>query len=195
MSNRFAGLRALAAAGFLLFLLTLILIATGPFDPQPVGPVAAEQSPGALTAGPQSTTIRWLTTAAPPHPFTAQLTAHHASGAIDSGYGLVVGSDKAYLATAVAPTGMVSIWQTSHKGETQAILPWQPWPHVGTGDAPNEIWVDVDDTAVAVRINREQLWSGTLDVALDDSQVGWMVVSFEEASVTAVAETFRLFHP
>ena len=45
-------------------------------------------------------------------------------------------------------------------GEPHYLLPWQPWPHVRAGAAPNEIGLDVDNSGrhVTARINRELLW-------------------------------------
>jgi hypothetical protein len=123
--------------------------------------------------------------------YTLRVTAAHVDGEQDSSYGLAIGERDDPFIVAVSPLGYVTI---EHKGS--AILPWQPWPHVKTGNQPNEIWLDVRpmDTAsqVTVRLNRELLWSG--EIALSGSEPGLVVESFG-GPTTADFSRLELFAP
>ena len=103
------------------------------------------------------------------------------------GYGLIIGDEKRSLVVAVSPLGYAAIWERGARGDQTLVwLPWQTWPHVATGDASNEIWVDVepqgDQDKVSVRINRELQWTG--QAAARGDQVGLWAASFgDEAGV------------
>lgn len=161
---RLAALGLLALAG-----LVVVLIVAGVFDPQPNGQLITVTTPGRVTVpGGQSRTIpqaaAWPA-GAPPERFTARLTAAHAAGETDSGYGLALGDGRNRVMVAVSPPGYVAIWQEMG-AEPTYLLPWQTWPHVRTGAAENEIWLDVAQIAagaeVTAWVNREQLWRGAL---------------------------------
>jgi hypothetical protein len=103
-----------------------------------------------------------------PRCYSVRLTAAYAGGETDSGYGLAVGNNEAALVVAVSPLGEAAVWQTvAGEDEPRYLLPWQPWPHVQQGIAPNEIWLDVaeddDLMRVTARINRELLWEGEVE--------------------------------
>jgi hypothetical protein len=127
----------LIAAG----LLVAGLILAGVFDP-PLNGVMARERP--LT--PQSIpatghTLIWLDEPLPATNYTIRLTAAHQSGEPDIGYGLLLGDEGRGLRVLVSPLGYAQVIV----GET-AVLPWQPWPHVHTGAAANEVWVNVGPT-------------------------------------------------
>lgn len=159
------GAAAALVAGGLVF---LIAIAAGTFDPQPVGTLVDETqfSPLTLVGGEEA--LLWLDTPAGVRSARSwQLTAAHTGGERDSGYGLVVGDEERALVVAVSPLGYAAIWEQDATGATTAVwLPWQPWPHVQTGNAANEIWLDLvpngENDRLAVRVNRELLWQGSI---------------------------------
>ena len=138
------------------------LIAVGIFDPRPLGPVQWEQTLSTQTIPAEARQLVWLD-----HPlpavFSLRLTAAYQRGETDVGYGLALGDDSRYLAVAVSPLGYVSIWQTDTSAGQIAdtvLLPWQSWPHVRTGAAANELWLDAAGGQVTVHLNREWLWTG-----------------------------------
>jgi hypothetical protein len=148
----------------------IALIAGGAFDPRPLGPLTGSTTPGLLslagrgeTLSPQSAPF-----AAAPSRFSLRLSAAHAGGEADSGYGLALGDKRAALVVAVSPLGEAAVWQTiAGEDEPRYRMPWQPWPHVRPGIASNEIWLDARDedgvTRVTARINRELLWEGEVE--------------------------------
>jgi len=142
-----------------------LLIALGAFDPRPLGPLFRSTYPGSLGLAGEGEFFQWR-----PSPFAAlparrslRLTAAHVSGEMDSGYGLTLGDGA--LTVAVSPLGEAAVW-TAMEAEKRYLLPWQPWPHVQTGAAGNEIWLDIDATTDPARvtawINRERLWQGEI---------------------------------
>ncbi|MEW5986692.1 MAG: hypothetical protein AB1791_08670 [Chloroflexota bacterium] len=175
--------------------LVISLVSAGVFDPKPVGRLSYQQSLAAETVPAQATLIEWAPVAHLPDAFTARLTAAYQRGNANVGYGLVVGGEKDYLAAAVSPFGYVAVWRQGGKqagGLHYYSLPWQTWPHIRPADQTNEIQVDVQDSRVTVRVNRELLWQG--EVALSGRQVGWLGQSFDEAAVVQFQE-LRLYAP
>jgi len=156
----------LAAAALALVVVALVLLsALGAFDPRPLGPLFRSSYPGLLGLEGGGEFFQWQ-----PSPFAAlparrslRLTARHISGEMDSGYGLALGDGA--LTVAVSPLGEVAVWATTAE-EKRYLLPWQPWPHVRTGAASNEIWLDIDATTNPARViawvNRERLWQGEI---------------------------------
>ncbi|NKQ34059.1 MAG: hypothetical protein HF973_00415, partial [Chloroflexi bacterium] len=59
--------------------------------------------------------------------------------------------------------------------------PPAPFPHVRRGTDPNEIWVDVANDLMTIRINRELLWSG--DVGELNGELGVWGESFANTAV------------
>jgi hypothetical protein len=170
----------LAATLLLLLAVTAIgVISTGLLDPGPDGPPAATYrlAPAEVEAGGRSLT--W-TASAPEPGYVARLTAAHAGGEPDSAYGLALGEEKAALIAAVSPLGYAAIWQQDGAAQ-EMIFPWQPWPHVETGNATNEIQVAIAGNQATVRINRELLWEGTIPEA--GQRAGIYLESFGEAAV------------
>jgi hypothetical protein len=156
----------LRASAFILLavgLSALILIAAGAFDPRPLGPAMITAPGDLLSVEAGASTYRQLDLL-PSSPFSLRGSAALVEGETDSGYGLSVGDDGAWLTAAVSPLGYAAVWQETAGGERDYLFPWQPWPHVRQGLAENEIWLDVVQAGagarVTVRINRERLWAG-----------------------------------
>lgn len=154
---------ALLVCGVVLF----VVVVSGFRDPQPVGVLVDETPFGPLTVAPGEEALLWLGAPESRVPRSYLLTANLAAGEADSGYGLAVGDDRRAFIAAVSPLGYVSVWERDEAGDTTAVwLPWQTWPHVRPGGAPNEVWLDVvPDGAVdrlTVRVNRELLWQGSV---------------------------------
>ena len=146
------------------------LIARGAYDPRPCGDLMHRDQPGPLALARRGETFQRQKAplGGEPRCYTLRLSAAHAGGETDSGYGLALGDKRAALVVAVSPLGQAAMWQTvAGDDEPRYLLPWQPWPHVHTGTAPNEIWLDIrpgtESTGVTVRINRELLWQGVID--------------------------------
>ena len=88
----------------------------------------------------------------------------------------------------------MAIWEETGPGEITYHLPWQTWPHIRTGAAENDIWLDVvrdrGRALLTVRINRELLWQGAVDFYPD--QQGLYQVTFD-APVTTAFRTLEWF--
>ena len=111
----------------------------------------------------------------------AQEQKDNAKSGMDIGYGLVLGDDEAHVAVAVSPLGYLSVWQETGQ-ETFVIFPWQTWPHVRRDLAANEIWLDIEEPdQVTIRLNRELLWVGEIDLPV--GQIGVLTQSFGETAV------------
>jgi hypothetical protein len=160
-----------AAAVVFLAAIALVLIATGAFDPQPLGPLIQTDKPGRQStneAGERNFAVPapWFA-GATPDSFSVRLAAAYIDGELDSGYGLALGDDSGHLVVALSPLGYASIWEESSPGEITYHLPWQTWPHIRTGEADNEIWLNVERsharTLVTARINREVIWQGVVE--------------------------------
>lgn len=153
--------------------LVAVLIVAGAFDPRPLGPLLRSDTPGisslpatGATTLPQS--APWATL---PNRYSIRLRAAYVDGQVDIGYGLAQGDERGRLVVAVSPVGYVSVWE-ERGGQTITYVPWQPWPHVRTGPAENEIWLDVatsgEHSQVTARVNRELLWQGEIGQRLPD---------------------------
>ena len=140
----------LAAAVFL-----IILIATGVFDPKPVGERQTILPVASLTVNQPGQTIHWLEAPLPAGDFSVRGTAVFHSGSPDSGAGLALDE----FVVAVSPLGYVLVQQAD-----EPALAWQPWPHVQLNDPPNEIWLDRRGNQLTVRLNRELLWQGQVEL-------------------------------
>jgi hypothetical protein len=163
-------LRYSAGALAALVLLLVVLIAARVFDPQPFGPLAQTDQPGRreLSGAGEATFPQpapWPP-AAPPERFSLRLSAAHAGGETDSGYGLALVGDGARLVVAVSPLGYVTINEEA-AGQQVDHVPWQTWPHARPGSEANELWLDVirqgDGARVTAWINRERLWQGMVE--------------------------------
>lgn len=168
--------------------LLIILIAAGVFDPKPVGELQATLPTTSLSRDQSGQTILWLDVPIPAGDFSVRGTAVFQQGNPDSGIGLALGGDGGSLVVGVSPLGYVLVQQGD-----KAVLPWQPWPHVGLADAPNEIWIDVRGGEVTVRLNRELLWQGPYGVA--KRQLGLFSEVFGEETAVYTFPTLELFYP
>ena len=92
------------------------------------------------------------------------------------------------LSVRLSPLGELEI--TGEGGSAEQIdFPRQYWPHVRTGNAVNEIWINVQPQETAVRINGEAAWRGralappiTLYL-VGESYGGSAVVNFPKLSI------------
>jgi hypothetical protein len=168
---------------FITIITMIILIGSGLFDPKPVGSLQWQKSL-TQTIPAQSQQITWLGDV-PAGDFSVRVTAVYQSGELDSQYGLIIGQDDDYLAITVSPTGYAAIWQQS------PVRPFAPWPHVQMGNAPNEIGLDRVNGRVTIRINREILWQGEVQV------IGEVGVFGESWGKTAVIRypSIQLYYP
>lgn len=175
----------LATAVFL-----IILIASGLFDPKPVGKLQTTLPATTLTVDKPGQTITWVDGSLPVSDFSLRGTAVYQSGNLDSGVGLALGDETSQFIVAVSPLGYALVQQN----ET-AVLPWQPWPHVRLEDNPNEIWIDVQGEEITVRLNRELLWQGT--GPLPTRNLGLFAEYFGETAVFSITslEIFAPGHP
>jgi len=184
-------LRVAALALLVIAVIAVTLITAGAFDPQPFGQRVAVEQPGPRTLTDEAEAVAPLTApwatatwATPPNRFSIRLTAAHATGESDSGYGLTLGDDDGRLVVALSPLGYVTVREERAGAEPVVHLPWQTWPHVRPGTAANEIWLDVENgdgrATVTVWINRELLWQGAVDVA--PRQIGLYQTTFGESA-------------
>jgi hypothetical protein len=184
-------------AAVLLLLTALLgigLISAGVFDPQPLGDFATQLPVESLSVESGGSQLHWLDTSPPAAPFSLHLTAAPQSGESNIGYGLALGDETDYWVAAVSPLGYVTL---SHCQLTivncqlsiDQPLPWQPWPHVRP-DA-NEIWLDVAGDELTVRVNREFLWQGEIEVG---GRVGVWLESYGGAATVAFQE-LKLYTP
>jgi len=155
------------------------LIAGGAFDPRPLGALVATTAPGAHTLDGRGEALLPQGNPLPPDSpaYSIRLTAAHAAGEIDSGYGLALGDEERALVVAVSPAGYVAVWEADGRSEPAYHLPWQTWPHVRGDSETNEIWLDVERTGdgamVTARVNRELLWRGEVE-GLDEGASLWL---------------------
>ena len=89
----------------------------------------------------------------------------------------------------MSPLGYAGIWQgtllPTTSPATTYLFPWQPWPHIHPTE--NEIWLDVQNGRLRVRLNREWLWEG--DVTLPGTQVAVWGHSYGETAVLKITPT------
>ncbi|NJN55219.1 MAG: hypothetical protein HC804_10945 [Anaerolineae bacterium] len=164
--------------------LLFLLVALGTFDPQPVGKLAWTSAAATQTAPRLEKQISWLVEEIPLGDFTIRTTVTHESGELDSGAGLVFGDEGTAVIIAISPLGYVTIQQDEPITADRlpmTEMPWQPWPHLKTGSEANELWVDVVDGQMRVRINRELLWSGA--APFQPTQLGLYGESFGDTAV------------
>ncbi|MCB0034421.1 MAG: hypothetical protein KDE51_10400 [Anaerolineales bacterium] len=145
------------AAGYFLILKIWI-------DPQPRGRLQVERPLSLLEVPAHSQQILWLDDSLPAAAYTVILTAALGQGELDSHYGLALGEEAHYLEITISPLGYAAVTEVV-AGERLAVQIMAPFPHVQGGAAVNEIWVTVDaPTAVTVRLNREILWQGEIEM-------------------------------
>lgn len=148
--------------GLLLMVATAVtlsfLIRSGQFDPRPIGQPIRQYEPSTQTIAATHGTIQWLPDRLPAADFTVRTNFTHLQGELESAYGFALadGSDHT-LVIALSPLGNATIF-----AEEETVLAWQPWPHIRQGTAVNELWLTVNNGTLAVRINRELLWTGPL---------------------------------
>ncbi|UCC50977.1 MAG: hypothetical protein JSV68_17975 [Anaerolineaceae bacterium] len=174
-------------------LLALVLIASGLFDPAPLGSQLWARELPQMSVPSNTREIQWIGEEVPQSPATIRLTAARQSGEQDIGYGLVVGDETAYLAVAVSPLGYLAVWETANQDVTtddSYLLEWQTWPHVHTDSEDNEIWLDIDGNRANLRINREWLWEG--EIRGGTNHIGLLGESFGDTAAVDF-ETVELF--
>ena len=181
--ERFWRLMTVLVLSFIL--LIVWLVSAGYFDPKPVGSLRWQKvlPPQAIVAGPPQ--IMWLE-AVETADYSVRATAVYQSGEKDISYGLALGNETDYLVVAISPLGYVTLWQAD-----TVLMPLQPWPHVHTGSEPNEIWVNIEQAQLTVRINREILWTGDSVVGRG---IGVMSQSWGETAVVQFPSV-QLFTP
>ena len=163
---------------------TIIVIATGIFDPKPLGDLFKSFPLELQEIDAEDGSLTWLDQPVPAGDFSLRLTGAWLSGEQDIGYGLVIGDPESYLVIAVSPLGYLSVWiEASGNGAptSEKLVSWRTWPHVGLAQEQNEIWIDVQDGAIAkVWINRELL---NLDTAkIPGLDIGYWLRSYGEAA-------------
>ncbi|GAB4150419.1 MAG: hypothetical protein Fur0021_12990 [Candidatus Promineifilaceae bacterium] len=168
----------LAAVGVLLAAIGGILaISAGLTDPTPAVLPTRSIALEPLSLPATAEQINWLVAESAASYLTIRLTAAWESGDPDAAYGLVLGEPNRYLAAAVSATGYISLWL--YEGDrVHYLLPWQTWTHVQAGAAGNEIQIERQEHRIIVRINREQLWTGSYPVA--GTQIGVVAQSFND---------------
>lgn len=153
------------------------LISAGVFDPRPVGQSLGEISLQEISLDSEESRLIWLEHSAVAPDFSLRMTAALSGGELDSGYGLVLGSEDSYLAVAFSPVGYVSFWRQDGD-RLDNIIPWRTWPHVRHGQEENELWVDVKaSTLTSIRTNGEILWQG--DEAVSGEEIGLWAQTFD----------------
>lgn len=168
-------------------LVIIILISSGVFDPTPLGPSFEREDLQPMIVEPLSRQVRWIRNDIP-SPFTARMTAVLGSGEYDSAYGLVLGDEEGTFSVAVSPLGYLAVWETT--SSDSYYLKWQTWPHVHKNHEINEIWLDIEGDRAQVRINRERLWEG--DIEVQGRNIGILGESFGE-EVEIEFESIELF--
>lgn len=179
--------RWIGRAAVLLLLTALLgigLISAGVFDPKPLGDAVISLPVESLTVESGGNRLHWLDTPLPPPPYSLQLTAAPTSGEQDIGYGLALGDEANYVVAAVSPLGYITLSSCSLTIDDCQLtidnfspLPWQTWPHVRPD--VNEIWLDVDGDELTVRVNREFLWQGEIQL---DGRIGLWLESYGGAA-------------
>jgi hypothetical protein len=183
--------RWLIFTAVLLLVITLLivgLIASGVFDPSPFGQSLWHEDLSKMAVEPLSRQVSWIESETPQLPFTVRLTAAYGSGEYDSAYGLVLGDEESFFSVAVSPLGYLAIWETT--SSDAYYLNWQTWPHVQKDHGTNEIWLDIEGDRAQVRINREWLWEGNIEV--QGRHIGILGESFGE-EVIIEFESLKLF--
>ena len=149
------------------------LIAAGVFDPRPIGTVQVLVEGEMISAENPAGNVQWFATV-PAASFSvrSRLTMELATDYHETpqAYALVVGEPDRWQAIAIDPTsGFLSrYWVES--GTQRIIEPWRTWAHVEMHPT-HELWVDVVDGQLNLRINREQ-YPDAVDLQCDPCQVG-----------------------
>jgi hypothetical protein len=144
----------------------IILSAGGFFDPYQAGKLIYTSEPIELVVPAGEHETIWLTELSPAN-FSVRTAVALKNGEPDSGAGLILKGSCGQLLIAVSGNGRVTIQQLDPENcSPNPGLPWQPWPHLNMGTAPNELWLDVTNKQITVRINREVLWQA-------QSEFGW----------------------
>ena len=160
--SNFSWLKAIALLLTVTAVTLLILILSGTFDPKPIGQPVWTAEPRQITVPANESKIVWLRPL-PPTNFSVRLTAVHQSGSPDSAIGLILGSDRQNTRITISPLGYAAVIPSPpHPLPSSPPPPPAPSPHVRNGTYPNEIWVDVTNDLMTVRVNRELLWSGNI---------------------------------
>lgn len=150
----------------LLVCCAILLIAAfstlGYFDPTRQGKPIWSTELDPIQLQPKAIEMRWLREELPRSPLSILLTAGHGSGDPDSAYGLLLGQEDNNIAIMISPLGSIAITKYPAQqvsGAADHTLPWQTWPHVQTGDQPNDLLVYLEDDKISVRLNGEFLWA------------------------------------
>lgn len=178
--------------------LLLALALAGISDPQPVGSLVMDTSPGeAERVGLSGAQTRRLVTA--PHTFrppgTLELSARLVGGPPEARYGLWWGSGP-HRATVVAVSGSGYYAVLAVEGGVvRFIEDWRSFPHVHAAGETNRLRADVDGGQVAVRINDEYVTSFEMEPGegLAPLQVGFYVEAFGAGGVEAAFERLRVW--
>jgi hypothetical protein len=179
------------------------LISAGAFDPDIIGTLRNRVELAAQDVPAQSGTLQWLDVSTPNEDYSLRLRARHSDGETNVGYGLAIGNDDGFVLVALSPLGYLTVRDVSDANELESgtvsrppsderNLPWQTWPHIRSGEQINEIWIDVNDGAIAgIRINRELLQ--TRNLPLEGKRIGLWAESFGGSSTIEFLE-LELFH-
>jgi hypothetical protein len=194
LSPRPAVWRALGFAAIFLLAGAVVLIgliSSGLLDPRPAGPLQAETAPQSFVVPPGEELLRWQSELLLPQPpYTLQL-----EGTTDGGgavaYGLALGTADDYLAILVSPAGYASV--VHHRGDSEALLPYRPVPHVPAGQAGHALQLDASPGRITVWANRQVLWEGPWPGAA--GQAALLARNDGEAPATVSFQPLQLFAP
>ncbi len=182
-------LRLTAVIILITAVVAIFLISQGLFDPKPLGEEAWQQTVGQQTVVAGERRLTWLAHPPLPPAYSLRLTAVFQEGERDSAYGLLLGDEhEGWTAVTVSPLGNVAVWQ-ERGGERTYFRDPAPFPHVRP--AANEIWVDMADGQMTLRLNREWVWAGP---ATPGKQMGLIVESWGETAVVQF-QKIQLFTP
>ena len=180
--NLWRGLTVITVLMPLSAVLLVTLVALGVFDPKPLGPLSVSQSLQRIRVDQDSEPTLWLEDVQPEGDFSIRVSARLAEGESDIGYGLVLGGSQEELIFALSPLGYLTFWRQLEKNGTlgeELYIPWRTWPHIHTGNEPNEIWLDVQDGRLtSIRVNSELL--DYTPVSVPGEQIGLWSKTFGE---------------
>lgn len=162
-------------------ILIIVLVKVEIFDPKPLGQNILQEDLPQMTLDAASKKIQWLDYEVPNPPYSIRLTASYAQGEEDIAYGLILGNEISNITTAISPLGYLALLETEESGAAFYHLNWQSWPHVQSGPQQNEIWLDIAGNKAQVRVNREWLWEGNINIP--GSKIGIMGESYGDSSV------------
>ena len=128
-------IRIVAAAVVILAAITVVLIAAGAFDPQPLGSLIQtdkldRQSLNETGERNSAIPAPWFAEETPDS-FSVRLVAAYIDGELDSGYGLAVGDDSGRLVVALSPLGYAAIWRDRPRRNhlSPAVADLAPYPN------------------------------------------------------------------